>query len=1196
MAKTKLTIESDFGTVFTGLDDVSSKLGETQQVAKASGNAMSGAFNDAIGKSKKLGDNIKKGGDEIKTSVQRFNEQNGVINKLIEKERQLTVARNKSNSGELIKKYNKLIEETQRKMKDLTAAQKEVAKTSPFDSLKTGIASVFGGNLLFTAVNGVKQIFQDMIGNNVRLQKSIQNLSAITGASGSDLEFYGNEAQKMGQKIEGGAVAAVEAFKLIGSAKPELLKNKEGLVEVTEAAVTLAQASGLTLPEAAQNLGNALNAFSADASDANKFINVLASSAQLGAKEIPFITEALTKFGGVAKQANVSIEQSAAAIEILGAKIPEASIVGTNLRGVLIKLQTVAASEKREFQGLSKELELLAPKVKDVTFLKAKFGEENLLAIQTLIAERKELDKMTKSVEGTSAAFEQAATNTDTMAQSILEAGNAYDAFLTALGNGKLSSIFKGITDGATVTFQNLAALLNGTLIDQENIKAIVGFGNATQKQAEQLVKLGLTISNLNKLSEGEQGIVNFLKGTDLYLTAIKDKTTGESVLKGFADESRKLVSLYSQGAIGIEEYTIKLKILQIQTNKAVESQKKFNGSAGDPGGIHETIGLIEALEAKIQDLTTARKSSTDAKTIFGLNDQIKAAQKELDLLLGRGAEQIKKAQDEFDKAILDLNKRANAAALKALSGEERIEAEKKFQLEEVDLLQAHIEKLGKALNKNFAFTLDQQESFNVLRLEAERKAAYDLIQLEIDKQAKINEQQKKSNDQTIQSLKNQQDAEENAVGATNKPSGLSRSYFEELKQRQILNIQEKYAIKQFELKKKQLRDEEQLDVDALQKKIDLLKGKNDTESIAKREAFEKDLEILKNQYKIENEEILNQTDGILNDIKAKRDELNRKPFSLREFFGLEENDVSNLRTAFAELNSLIDNVYQDNIKRQEKEIQSSQEKISQYDSEIAALQNKLNNETSLNEEGKANNIDIINQLIAAKEEEKRKEKEIQDKALEEKKRLQKQQLLIDSITQASNLFVAASNILSTTARDPISLGIALATIGVMIGGFVYSKVQATKAINESNNFAEGVIGLDGPGTETSDDIRANLSKGESVITAKKTRQNRRLLEGIHEDDKDQMKLGILDLIRNQGIRLEDDLPESLNVKKEIVRQSEINAYLKTDNSRMEKELSQVKGILNEILDENKLRMFHDSKGNEIIKRGSHTIINKRNG
>jgi hypothetical protein len=60
--------------------------------------------------------------------------------------------------------------------------------------------------------------------------------------------------------------------------------------------------------------------------------------------------------------------------------------------------------------------------------------------------------------------------------------------------------------------------------------------------------------------------------------------------------------------------------------------------------------------------------------------------------------------------------------------------------------------------------------------------------------------------------------------------------------------------------------------------------------------------------------------------------------------------------------------------------------------------------------------------------------------------------------------------------------------------------------------FAKGVIGLQGAGTETSDSITARLSKGESVMTAAETKKYRPLLEG--------MRNGTLgDIIRETYVR-----------------------------------------------------------------------------
>lgn len=61
----------------------------------------------------------------------------------------------------------------------------------------------------------------------------------------------------------------------------------------------------------------------------------------------------------------------------------------------------------------------------------------------------------------------------------------------------------------------------------------------------------------------------------------------------------------------------------------------------------------------------------------------------------------------------------------------------------------------------------------------------------------------------------------------------------------------------------------------------------------------------------------------------------------------------------------------------------------------------------------------------------------------------------------------------------------------------------ATVAATPIPEFAKGVIDLQGPGTETSDSITARLSKGESVMTAKETREYRPIFEAIRRDEFD---------------------------------------------------------------------------------------------
>jgi hypothetical protein len=159
----------------------------------------------------------------------------------------------------------------------------------------SGLGLAFGG---FQLIKGAGETIADF-------GQQVADLSAITGASEKDLKFYQDRAIETGTKIEGGASSVIEAYKLIGSAKPELLDNAEALDAVTQSAITLSQASGLDLPEASKRLTDAMNQFGAPAEDAGKFIDVLANGAKFGSAEIPQVTDALLKFGAVAKSSNV---------------------------------------------------------------------------------------------------------------------------------------------------------------------------------------------------------------------------------------------------------------------------------------------------------------------------------------------------------------------------------------------------------------------------------------------------------------------------------------------------------------------------------------------------------------------------------------------------------------------------------------------------------------------------------------------------------------------------------------------------------------------------------------------------------------------------------------------------------------------------------------------------------------------------
>lgn len=323
---------------------------------------------------------------------------------------------------------------------------------------------------------GIGSIVSSGVGKIVEFDQSIADLSAITGATGKDLEYFKTQANELGIGVEGGASAVVEAYKLIGSAKPELLANAEALNQVTKSAITLAQAAGMEVPEAATALTDAMNQFGAGADEADKFINVLAAGSKFGAVEIPQVTEALLKFGAVAKNSGVSIEESGALIEALGEKGLKGAEAGTALRNVMLKLSAPDALPKEAVDRLTAlginfdvlrdksipftdRMRELKPLLTDNAAMVKTFGMENAVAATNLIQLTDRTDELKQQMTGTNTAYEQAEVRTQTLGHALMELKNSFYSLFTTIQSGEGSGQF--IIDFLKWFAQNLPMIIS---------------------------------------------------------------------------------------------------------------------------------------------------------------------------------------------------------------------------------------------------------------------------------------------------------------------------------------------------------------------------------------------------------------------------------------------------------------------------------------------------------------------------------------------------------------------------------------------------------------------------------------------------------------------------------------------------------------------------------------------------------------
>ena len=464
---------------------------------------------------------------------------------------------------------------------------------------RTALTSI--GGLL--AIGGITQVFRAAVGAHEEFTASLSELSAITGATGADLAFYEEQSKQIGATTTLSASQAVTAFKLIASAKPDLLESRDALAAVTREAVALAEASGLELPQAAGALGSALNQFGAGADQASRFINVLAAGSKLGASEINRTALALKEAGTVASAASLSFEETNAAIQALGNVAIFGSQAGTQLRNIILRLQKTGEEElDPTVQGLVGALRNLNARNLEATELMNLFGLESTAAAQALLNQVDSIGVLTERLTGTNTAYEQAETRVDNLRGDFAQLFSVIES----VGLNALAAFDTTLRD----TVQSITAVLGGV---NDLITAFRNFGTAA------------AIGEVNEINEAVSSRVSQLEALSRRrVEAVEaQRDGGFSAIFGASVES--LDRQIQEVSQGLQPYLIRQQELldltrqQTQTTQAATETGPQRGGqasaaaadlANEDAGIQALLGnqivrdARRAFEARQEQLT----------------------------------------------------------------------------------------------------------------------------------------------------------------------------------------------------------------------------------------------------------------------------------------------------------------------------------------------------------------------------------------------------------------------------------------------------------------------------------------------------------------------------------------------------------------------------------------------------------------
>lgn len=442
-------------------DKIGKSLTDSIKAGSKEAEGLGNAFAGVSSKSAKDVDNLKK---SIALMIASGRGSGDMFDAMVVELKQATAESNKLKAA--LKEVDGLTVEPEIKV-DAADLDNVTQKTKSFgDQLKEGLsganlgAAISGGLIGGGAVGAVqagfdliKQGFDAVITKGAEFQQNLAGLSAVTGVTGSDLDQFGERAKTLAAQFGGDASTQVQSFQTILSKfGPDLAKTPEALGAVSENVNILAKAAGLDAKGAVDALSNSMLQFGVDASDPTKlaaesarFINVLAASAKVGAAEIPQVAEAVLQAGVAAKGANISFEETNAAIQALavGGKVgSEAGIGLRNVIGNLIKtsgpgeealagvgLSIQDLGKTLTEQGLSAALtqlqggiDKLGSDAEKAAFKATLFGTENASAAGILLQNAATIKDWTSQMTGTSEAIDQARINMATFTEFLSRA------------------------------------------------------------------------------------------------------------------------------------------------------------------------------------------------------------------------------------------------------------------------------------------------------------------------------------------------------------------------------------------------------------------------------------------------------------------------------------------------------------------------------------------------------------------------------------------------------------------------------------------------------------------------------------------------------------------------------------------------------------------------------------------------------
>lgn len=231
---------------------------------------------------------------------------------------------------------------------ELKNVNAELAR-APFDEYaakaeKVGGTLTSAGQKLLPLSTGIAGLGVAAVKTTADFDSEMSKVSAISGATGTDLDKLRGKAREMGAKTKFSASEAAQGMQYMAMAGWKTQDMMDGL----EGIMNLAAASGEDLASTSDIVTDALTAFGLSAKDSSHFSDILAAASSNANTNVSMMGETFKYAAPVLGSLGYTAEDAALAIGLMANAGIKSSQAGTSLRGAITNLakptDTVAAA------------------------------------------------------------------------------------------------------------------------------------------------------------------------------------------------------------------------------------------------------------------------------------------------------------------------------------------------------------------------------------------------------------------------------------------------------------------------------------------------------------------------------------------------------------------------------------------------------------------------------------------------------------------------------------------------------------------------------------------------------------------------------------------------------------------------------------------------------------------------------------